>query len=196
MRVYGYRRTTRKASAAVDDDRQITDWALAAGRGDQAAAAAFVRATRPEVVRFLACLAGPGDAEDLAQETFLRALRRLPQFAARSSAAHHPAPCRAGADRLLDLGGTPGRTSGDSSRGGRGLSRRERLADRAEADAQLGQRPADHDRDRQADEQDRGAGAARRPAPAPPGSGAARPPYGGSSATNCPTPRAWRAPPT
>ncbi|MER7159433.1 hypothetical protein, partial [Streptomyces lydicus] len=28
------------------------------------------------------------------------------------------------------------------------------------------------------------------------GSGAARPPYGGSSATSWPTPRAWCAPPT
>ncbi|MFV2103932.1 sigma-70 family RNA polymerase sigma factor [Micromonospora sp. LOL_024] len=68
------------------DDAQVTAWALAAGRGDRDAAAAFVRATQLPVWRFLAALASPGEADDLAQETYLRAMRSLPSFAGRSSA--------------------------------------------------------------------------------------------------------------
>jgi RNA polymerase sigma-70 factor (ECF subfamily) len=68
------------------DDDQITDWALRAARGDRAAAAALVSATQRHVYRFLTHLAGPGEAEDLTQETFLRALRSLPSFAGRSTA--------------------------------------------------------------------------------------------------------------
>ncbi|WP_174531114.1 aminotransferase class V-fold PLP-dependent enzyme [Micromonospora maritima] len=68
------------------DDEQVTRWAHRAGRGDQQAAAAFVRALQGPVWRFLAHLAGPAEADDLAQETFLRALRSLPGFAGRSSA--------------------------------------------------------------------------------------------------------------
>jgi len=67
-------------------DEQVTGWALAAGRGDRDAAAAFVRATQRQLRRFLQHLAGPGEVEDLAQETYLRALRSLPGFAGRSSA--------------------------------------------------------------------------------------------------------------
>jgi RNA polymerase sigma-70 factor (ECF subfamily) len=68
------------------DDAAITAWALAAGRGDADAVAAFVRATQADVHRFLVHLSGPADAEDLAQETYLRALRTLPSFEGRSSA--------------------------------------------------------------------------------------------------------------
>jgi RNA polymerase sigma-70 factor, ECF subfamily len=68
------------------DDADITAWALAAGRGDRAALAAFVRATQRDVHRFVAHLSSPRDADDLAQETYLRALRALPSFAGRSSA--------------------------------------------------------------------------------------------------------------
>ena len=71
---------------ARPDDAVVTAWALAAGRGDTAALAEFVRATQADVHRFLVHLSGPADAEDLAQETYLRALRTLPSFAARSSA--------------------------------------------------------------------------------------------------------------
>jgi RNA polymerase sigma-70 factor (ECF subfamily) len=67
----------------VDDETRL---ALAAGQGDRTAAAAFVRATQQRVWRFVAHLAGPGEADDLTQETYLRALRSLPRFAARSSA--------------------------------------------------------------------------------------------------------------
>ncbi|MEJ3654924.1 sigma-70 family RNA polymerase sigma factor [Actinomycetes bacterium KLBMP 9759] len=68
------------------DDPQVTAWALAAGRGDEQALAAFVRSTQRDVHRFVAHLSGRADAEDLAQETYLRALRALPRFAGRSSA--------------------------------------------------------------------------------------------------------------
>lgn len=70
----------------MDEDARITRLALAAGRGDQAAAAAFIRATQPQVYRFIARLTGPADADDLTQETYIRALRSLPGFAARSTA--------------------------------------------------------------------------------------------------------------
>jgi RNA polymerase sigma-70 factor (ECF subfamily) len=68
------------------DDERITAWALAAGRGDRAALSAFVRATQRDVLRFVSHLADPGQAEDLAQETYLRAVGALPRFEATASA--------------------------------------------------------------------------------------------------------------
>lgn len=68
------------------DDATVTAWSLAAGAGDQAALTAFVRATQADVYRFLVHLNGPADAEDLTQETYLRALRTLSTFEGRSSA--------------------------------------------------------------------------------------------------------------
>ncbi|MGH3887755.1 MAG: sigma-70 family RNA polymerase sigma factor [Pseudonocardiaceae bacterium] len=68
------------------DEAQITALALSAGAGDRAALAAFVRATQRDVYRFLAHVGERGEAEDLTQETYLRALRSLPSFAGRSSA--------------------------------------------------------------------------------------------------------------
>ncbi|MEV4416592.1 sigma-70 family RNA polymerase sigma factor [Catellatospora sp. NPDC049609] len=68
-----------------DDDR-VTALALAARGGDRGAAEAFVAATQRDVTRFVAHLAGPADADDLAQDTFLRAMRALPSFEGRSSA--------------------------------------------------------------------------------------------------------------
>jgi RNA polymerase sigma-70 factor (ECF subfamily) len=67
-------------------DLLITEWALAARHGDPTARDRFVRATQRDVWRFVAHLADPGTADDLAQETYLRALRSLSGFAARSSA--------------------------------------------------------------------------------------------------------------
>lgn len=68
------------------DEASLTGLALAAKAGDRAAAAAFIRATQQQVHRFLAHLVNRREAEDLTQETFLRAMRALPRFAARSSA--------------------------------------------------------------------------------------------------------------
>ncbi len=64
----------------------VTALALAAGAGDRAAADTFIRATQRDVWGFLVHLAGHRQAEDLTQETYLRALRSLPGFAGRSSA--------------------------------------------------------------------------------------------------------------
>jgi RNA polymerase sigma-70 factor (ECF subfamily) len=69
----------------VDTDAATRD-ALAARDGDQAAAARFVRATQADVWRLVAHLGGREAADDLTQETYLRAFRALPRFAGRSSA--------------------------------------------------------------------------------------------------------------
>jgi RNA polymerase sigma-70 factor (ECF subfamily) len=45
----------------------------------------FVRATQAEVWRFTAALVDPGSADDLTQETYLRAFRGLGDFAGRST---------------------------------------------------------------------------------------------------------------
>jgi RNA polymerase sigma-70 factor (ECF subfamily) len=63
----------------------ITDVAMLARDGDVAAQAAFVRATQAEVWRFTAALVDPGSADDLTQETYLRAFRALDGFEGRSS---------------------------------------------------------------------------------------------------------------
>ncbi|MEU3271230.1 sigma-70 family RNA polymerase sigma factor [Saccharomonospora sp. NPDC006951] len=67
-----------------DDDR-ITELAFAAARGDQVAFEAWVRATQADVWRFLVHLDGREKADDLTQETYLRAVSALPRFAGRSS---------------------------------------------------------------------------------------------------------------
>jgi RNA polymerase sigma-70 factor (ECF subfamily) len=75
---------TEWGAAMPEDD--LTELALRAGRGDNAAATELIRATQRDVLRFLAPLAAGADLEDLTQETYLRALRSLPVFAGRSSA--------------------------------------------------------------------------------------------------------------
>ena len=67
-------------------DADITVWALAAGRGDRSALERFIRATQHDVLGFVANLSDQHSAEDLAQETYLRALRSLHRFEGRSSA--------------------------------------------------------------------------------------------------------------
>lgn len=71
---------------ATGDEDQITQLAKAAGRGDQAALSQFIVATQRDVWRTVAYLADPGSADDLTQETFLRAIRSLPRFSGRSTA--------------------------------------------------------------------------------------------------------------
>ncbi|WP_236796327.1 sigma-70 family RNA polymerase sigma factor [Amycolatopsis sp. GM8] len=68
----------------ADDDR-VTALAIAAGRGDRGALAEWVRATQADVWRLLAHLADTDRADDLTQETYLRAFSGLPRFAGRSS---------------------------------------------------------------------------------------------------------------
>jgi RNA polymerase sigma-70 factor (ECF subfamily) len=65
---------------------ELTELALAAGRGDREAMERFVRATQRDVWRLAAHLGGVGLADDLTQETYLRALPSLPSFAGRSTA--------------------------------------------------------------------------------------------------------------
>ncbi|MGW3966634.1 sigma-70 family RNA polymerase sigma factor [Amycolatopsis sp. NPDC005003] len=59
---------------------------MLAGRGDPAALERFLRATQPSVWRFVAGLSDRQSADDLSQETYLRALRSLPRFKGDSSA--------------------------------------------------------------------------------------------------------------
>ncbi|WP_433531761.1 sigma-70 family RNA polymerase sigma factor [Micromonospora sp. CA-263727] len=83
------RDTPAAAATGAADGRApdpATGWALAARDGDRAAQAAFVRATQAEVWRFAAALVDPDSADDLTQDTFLRAFRALPAFEGRSSA--------------------------------------------------------------------------------------------------------------
>ena len=68
------------------DDTPATMLALAAGAGDLDALATFIRITQRDVYRFLSHVGERTEAEDLTQETYLRALRALPVFAGRSSA--------------------------------------------------------------------------------------------------------------
>ncbi|MGV0579132.1 RNA polymerase sigma factor SigC [Mycolicibacterium elephantis] len=68
------------------NEDQATALALAAGRGDPAALEQFIKATHGDVWRLMAYLAGSGVADDLTQETFLRAIGSLPRFTGRSSA--------------------------------------------------------------------------------------------------------------
>ncbi|MFD5830142.1 sigma-70 family RNA polymerase sigma factor [Lentzea sp. NPDC060358] len=65
---------------------QVTRWAVQARGGDRDALERFVRATQRDVWRFVAHLEDVGVADDLTQETFLRALSGLRYFEARSSA--------------------------------------------------------------------------------------------------------------
>nr|WP_265563196.1 sigma-70 family RNA polymerase sigma factor [Streptomyces hygroscopicus] len=68
-------------------DESITAWALAARRGDADAVEHFVRALHRDVQRYVAHLcADPQTVDDLAQDTFLRALGSLHRFEGRCSA--------------------------------------------------------------------------------------------------------------
>jgi RNA polymerase sigma-70 factor (ECF subfamily) len=59
---------------------ELTSLAIAAGRGDRDALGRFVRQTQGDVWRFCAYLVDPAAADDLAQETYLRALPALRRF--------------------------------------------------------------------------------------------------------------------
>ncbi|MEU0374773.1 sigma-70 family RNA polymerase sigma factor [Streptomyces sp. NPDC006283] len=68
-------------------DEPVTRLALAARDGDPGAVDSFVRALHRDVWRYVAYLsADPQAADDLTQETFLRALGSLHRFEGRSSA--------------------------------------------------------------------------------------------------------------
>lgn len=62
------------------DDARLAELAAAARLGDDHALGALVRATQTDVIRLCALLGSPGDAEDLAQDTYLRALDALDRY--------------------------------------------------------------------------------------------------------------------
>ncbi|CAM5525018.1 RNA polymerase sigma factor [Streptomyces avidinii] len=75
------------ARHAAGPDEAVTLLALAARAGDPGAVDQFVRALHRDVRRYVAYLsADPQAADDLTQETFLRALGSLHRFEGRSSA--------------------------------------------------------------------------------------------------------------
>jgi RNA polymerase sigma-70 factor (ECF subfamily) len=59
---------------------------LDARDGDKAATGSFVRTTQAEVWRFVAALVGRDAADDVTQDTYLRAFRALADFEGRSTA--------------------------------------------------------------------------------------------------------------
>ncbi|MEU6687256.1 sigma-70 family RNA polymerase sigma factor [Streptomyces sp. NPDC046832] len=78
---------TRDEPTQGSRDDSVTAWALAARSGDPEAVDLFVRALHRDVRRYVTFLgADPQSAEDLTQDTFLRALGSLHRFEGRSSA--------------------------------------------------------------------------------------------------------------
>jgi RNA polymerase sigma factor (sigma-70 family) len=74
------------AMTASSDDEAVTDLALAAARGNARALEAFIKATQQDVWRFVTYLSDASTADDLTQETFLRAIGAIERFSGRSSA--------------------------------------------------------------------------------------------------------------
>lgn len=74
------------ATARAELDVHVTELALQAGRGHGDALTEFIRMTQRDVWRLIAHLTSVDDADDLTQETFLRAIGSLSRFAGRSSA--------------------------------------------------------------------------------------------------------------
>nr|WP_202469806.1 sigma-70 family RNA polymerase sigma factor [Streptomyces sp. SID2888] len=80
-------RTARAHDQGPSAEESITAWALAARSGDPDAVENFVRALHRDVRHYVTYLsADPQAADDLAQDTFLRALGSLHRFEGRSSA--------------------------------------------------------------------------------------------------------------
>jgi RNA polymerase sigma-70 factor, ECF subfamily len=74
------------AMTASSDDEAVTELALAAARGNARALEAFIKATQQDVWRFVTYLSDAGNADDLTQETFLRAIGAIERFSGRSTA--------------------------------------------------------------------------------------------------------------
>jgi len=74
------------AMTASSDDEAVTELALAAARGNSRALEAFIKATQQDVWRFVTYLSDAGSADDLTQETYLRAIGAIERFSGRSSA--------------------------------------------------------------------------------------------------------------
>jgi RNA polymerase sigma-70 factor, ECF subfamily len=65
---------------------EVTDLACAARDGDRDALSLFIRRTWPDVARLASAVAGRDLAEDVAQDTYIRAIGALPRYRGESSA--------------------------------------------------------------------------------------------------------------
>lgn len=65
---------------------ELTNLLVAAREGDRLALGAFIRSTQAEVWRLARHLVGPEDADDVAQEVFVRAWRALPRYRGEATA--------------------------------------------------------------------------------------------------------------
>jgi RNA polymerase sigma-70 factor, ECF subfamily len=74
------------AMTASRDDEAVTELALAAALGNARALEAFIKATQQDVWRFVTYLSDAGTADDLTQETYLRAIGSIERFSGRSTA--------------------------------------------------------------------------------------------------------------
>jgi len=74
------------AMTASSDDEAVTELALSAARGNARALEAFIKATQQDVWRFVTYLSDAGAADDLTQETYLRAIGAIERFSGRSTA--------------------------------------------------------------------------------------------------------------
>jgi len=70
----------RRDSTNEELDILLARYAAAAVEGDDVAVAQLVRLTQPAVWQLCTALGSVGETEDLVQETFLRALKALPNF--------------------------------------------------------------------------------------------------------------------
>lgn len=73
-------------SPTLGDVEDVTQLAIDAQRGDRRALEDFVRITQGDVWRLHAHLMSPAEADDLTQDTYVRALAALPRFRGESSA--------------------------------------------------------------------------------------------------------------
>jgi len=106
----------------------VTHLAIEARSGDPRAIAAFVRATQQDVWRLCSLVGRRGEADDLTQETYLRALQALGQF-------------RGDSPVKVWLAGIARRTCSDDFRKS---YRSRRLVDRLVGEHLTGMQTADH----------------------------------------------------
>ena len=85
-RLSGSARLRWSIMTASSDDEAVTALALSAARGNERALEAFIKATQHDVWRIVTYLSDAGSADDLTQETFLRAIGAIERFEGRSSA--------------------------------------------------------------------------------------------------------------
>ena len=85
-RLPGPAQLSSMAMTASSDDEAVTALALAAACGNERALEAFIKATQQDVWRFVTYLSDAGTADDLTQETYLRAIGAIERFSGRSTA--------------------------------------------------------------------------------------------------------------